>query len=102
MSVVEDIRQLEQEFMQAVADRDLATLERLVGPEFTLTTGRPGSAVRGRDEWMRISATRYVIEDFGFDEMDVVDLGSAAVGPVGVGGDQPDAVDPVLGSDQQV
>ena len=79
VSIVEDIRRLEEDFMRAVAERDLATLERLVGPEFTLTTGRPGSAVRGRDEWMRITATRYVIEDFGFDEMDVVDLGSAAV-----------------------
>lgn len=79
MSVVDDIRALEQEFMEAVAGRDLATLQRLLGPEFTLTTGRPGSAVRGRDEWMHITATRYVIEDFGFDEMDVVDLGSAAV-----------------------
>lgn len=65
--------------MEAVRDRDVEWLAERLGPEFTLTTGRPGAPVRGRDEWLAITRDRYVIEEFSFDELEVLDLG-----PVGV------------------
>lgn len=37
---------LEVEFMEAVRRRDLPKLERMLGHNFVLTTGRPGSEVR--------------------------------------------------------
>ena len=57
--------------MQAVCDRDMSTLDALLGSDFTLTTGRPGAEVRARDEWMRITETAYVIESFSFQELHV-------------------------------
>ena len=58
--------------MAAVAARDMAALETLVGADFTLTTGRPGAEVRSRDEWMHITASAYVLESFTFEEIDVL------------------------------
>ena len=65
--------------MEAVRDRELDWLELHVGAEFTLTTGRAGAPVRGREEWLAITRDRYVIEEFAFDELDVIDLGPAGV-----------------------
>ena len=65
--------------MEAVRDRDLGWLERHLGEQFTLTTGRAGAPVRGREEWLRITSDRYVIDEFAFDELDVIDLGPAGV-----------------------
>ena len=42
------LEQLEHQWVEAVRDRDLETLERVLGEEFTLTTGRPGNEVRSR------------------------------------------------------
>ena len=63
-----EIEALERELQAAVAARDMEALERLLGQEFTLTTGRPGHEVRGRAEYLEVTATRYVIEEFRFDE----------------------------------
>lgn len=65
--------------MEAVRDRDLQWLEEHLGKEFALTTGRPGAPVRVRSEWLAITAERYVIVDFEFDEVEVIDLGSVGV-----------------------
>ena len=65
--------------MEAVRDRELDWLEEHLGAEFTLTTGRPGAPVRSRSEWLAITRDRYAIEEFAFDELEVIDLG-----PVGV------------------
>ena len=73
-----EIEALERELQSAVAARDLEALEGLLGQEFTLTTGRPGHEVRGRAEYLEVTATRYVIEDFRFDELEVIELGSGA------------------------
>jgi ketosteroid isomerase-like protein len=75
---VHEIEARERELQAAVAARDVATLERLLGQEFTLTTGRPGNEVRGRAEYLEITATRYVIDEFRFDELEVVELGPGA------------------------
>jgi ketosteroid isomerase-like protein len=75
---VHEIEALERELQSAVAVRDVEALERLIGQEFTLTTGRPGHEVRGRADYLEITATRYVIEEFRFDELEVVELGPGA------------------------
>ncbi len=66
-AVVERLIELERQFMAAVQGRDLDELERTVGEEFTLTTGRPGVEVRERQDWLDITKDHYVVEAFGFD-----------------------------------
>jgi ketosteroid isomerase-like protein len=68
----DELRALEHRLMSAVAARDMATLDALVGTDFTLTTGRPGAEVRTREEWMRITETSYVLESFSFEELHVL------------------------------
>ena len=70
---------LERAFQAAVRDRDLGLLEELLAPEFTLTTGRSGAPVRTRAEYVEITARGYRIDEFAFEELDVVELGSTAV-----------------------
>jgi hypothetical protein len=65
--------------MEAVRDRDLAWLDDHVGAEFTLTTGRLGAPVRTRDEWLAVTAERYVVEEFAFEDLEAIDLGSVGV-----------------------
>ena len=72
------IAALTRELQAAVAARDVQALERLLGPEFTLTTGRPGNEVRGRAEYLEITATRYAIDEFAFEELEVLELGADA------------------------
>ncbi len=74
-----DLALLSVRLMEAVRDRDVEWLDEHLGPEFTLTTGRPGAPVRGRDEWLAVTHERYVIDEFRFDEIEVLDLGGAAV-----------------------
>jgi acyl-CoA thioester hydrolase len=73
-----ELAALERSLQRAVADRDRATLERLLGPEFTLTTGRVGHEVRGRAEYLEVTATSYIVESFGFESLDVLELGPDA------------------------
>jgi ketosteroid isomerase-like protein len=75
---VHEVEAFERELQAAVAARDVATLDRLLGPEFTLTTGRAGNEVRGRAEYLEITGTRYVIEDFRFEELEVIELAPGA------------------------
>lgn len=64
-----EIYRLEERLMDAVRARDMATLDSLVGDDFTLTTGRSGAEVRSRAEWMRITETAYVLDSFAFEEL---------------------------------
>ena len=73
-----EIEARERELQSAVAARDVAALDRLLGQEFTLTTGRPGNEVRGRAEYLEITASRYVIDEYRFDELEVIELGPGA------------------------
>jgi ketosteroid isomerase-like protein len=75
---VHPIEALTREYQAAVAARDVETLERLLAPEFTLTTGRPGNEVRGRAEYLEISGGRYAIDEFAFEELEVIELGPEA------------------------
>jgi ketosteroid isomerase-like protein len=64
---------------EAVRDRDIRFLERLLAPEFTLTTGRMPNPVRGRDEYLEITESRYQVSEFEFESIKVLDYGDAAV-----------------------
>jgi len=65
--------------MAAAAARDVPTCDRMLAPEFTLTTGRTGNEVRSRAEWLEITGTSYVIDSFEFQWIHVIDLGHVAV-----------------------
>jgi ketosteroid isomerase-like protein len=75
----EEFRTLLSRWAEAVRDRDIRYLERLLAPEFTLTTGRRPSPIRGREEYLEITESRYVVEEFEFERVDVLDYGDAAV-----------------------
>jgi ketosteroid isomerase-like protein len=79
MSAAEELRARELRWMEAVRDRDLDLLERLLALEFTLTTGRPAAPVRSRAEYLEITASRYEIDEFEFEDVEVLDYGEAAV-----------------------
>jgi len=42
------LRRLEDELMRAVKKRDVARLDRMLGENFVLTTGRAGAEIRSR------------------------------------------------------
>jgi ketosteroid isomerase-like protein len=77
--LADEVRELEARFMDAVAERDVDFLDRHLGEEFTLTTGRPGHETRGRAEWLEVTATDYEIRSFRFDELEVLEYGDVAV-----------------------
>ena len=72
------IEALERTLQSAVAARDMPALERLLGQEFTLTTGRPGHEVRGRAEYLEVTASPQVNAAVRFDELAVAELGPGA------------------------
>jgi ketosteroid isomerase-like protein len=74
-----EIVRLEHACMNALQARDLDTLERLLGHDFTLTTGRPGHEVRGRSEWLAVSRDDYRLEEYAFEELEVQHYGTCAV-----------------------
>jgi hypothetical protein len=74
----DEVVALETAFQAAVRDRDVETLDRLLAPEFTLTTGRAGAPVRTRAEYLEVTARSYVVEEFAFEALDVVGLGERA------------------------
>ena len=77
--MTDDLAALSARFMEAVRDRELPFLEYHLGEEFTLTTGRAAAPVRGRAEWLQVTASRYEIEEFAFEELDAHEYG-----PVGL------------------
>jgi ketosteroid isomerase-like protein len=75
----EELQALLTRWAEAVRDRDIRYLERLLAPEFTLTTGRRPSPIRGREEYLEITESRYAVEEFEFERVEVLDYGDAAV-----------------------
>jgi len=57
----------------------MAFLERLLGEEFTLTTGRAGFEVASRQEWLDVTRDRYVVESFEYLDFRVHVYGHVAV-----------------------
>ena len=79
MRDIDEITDLETALIPAVQRKDIDQLERLLGDDFTLTTGRAGSEVRSREEWLRITERAYVIEEHEFEELIVQHYGTCAV-----------------------
>jgi ketosteroid isomerase-like protein len=73
------LSQLEHQWLEAVKARDVEHLDRLLGEEFTLTTGRVGNEVRTRQEYLEITRDRYVIESFEFEALEVLAYGHVAL-----------------------
>jgi catechol 2,3-dioxygenase-like lactoylglutathione lyase family enzyme/ketosteroid isomerase-like protein len=79
MRAGDELARLERAWLEAVQRRDLPALERLLGEEFTLTTGRPGAEVRTRTEYLEVTRDAYVVESFAFDELETHVHADAAV-----------------------
>jgi ketosteroid isomerase-like protein len=72
----QDLTRLEHTWLEAAQQKDRATLERLLAPEFVYTASNHGR--RSRQELLAMG-TRYDITRFEFVEMEVRDYGDAAV-----------------------
>ena len=79
MTVEEEIAQLQRDWAGAVQRRDLEALDRLLGEEFTLATGRKGAEVRARREYLDVTHDSYEVDDWAYEEMVVRVYGDAAV-----------------------
>jgi ketosteroid isomerase-like protein len=66
----EDLIRLQHEWMEAVKRRDIEFLERLLGPEFVLYTGRPGIETRTRQQYLDVTRDNYTLESFEFVMID--------------------------------
>src|SRR5215212_8766122 len=74
MSVEEDraeLARLQEAWMQAVEDRDMETLERLVAPEFRFMAIHLYPEPMSRDQWMEAAREGYTIVSFAFERMDI-------------------------------
>jgi len=74
-----EIEDLLRRWADAVARREMAFLEALLAPEFTLTTGRPGAEVRTREQYLAITRDEYEVESWQFDDVVVQHYGRFAV-----------------------
>ncbi|HEX8855699.1 MAG TPA: nuclear transport factor 2 family protein [Thermoleophilaceae bacterium] len=76
---IQELVDLEYAWLEATRTRDMEFLERLLGEEFTLTTGRPGVEVRSRAEWLDVTRDSYAIDSFEFADVDARVYGDAAL-----------------------
>ncbi len=74
-----EIEELLQRWAQAVEQREMAFLEALLAPEFTLTTGRPEAPVRTREQYLAVTRDDYEVDSWEFDEIVVQNYGRFAV-----------------------
>ena len=74
-----EIEDVLRRWAQAVGDREMAFLETLLAPEFTLTTGRPDAPVRTREQYLAITRDEYEVDSWEFDEITVQHYGRFAV-----------------------
>jgi len=74
MSVEEDreeLARLQVAWMQAVEDRDMEALERIVAPEFRFMAVHLYPEPMTRDQWMDAAREGYTIVSFAFESMDI-------------------------------
>jgi ribonuclease HI len=64
-----EIEDLLRNWARAVAEREMAFLETLLAPEFTLTTGRPGAEVRTREQYLAVTREEYEVDSWNFDDV---------------------------------
>jgi ketosteroid isomerase-like protein len=74
MSVEEDraeLARLQEAWMQAVEERDMEALERIVAPEFRFMAVHLYPEPMMRDQWMDAAREGYTIVSFAFESMDI-------------------------------
>jgi ribonuclease HI len=74
-----EVEEVVRRWAHAVEHREMAFLEALLAPEFTLTTGRPGAEVRTREEYLAVTREDYEVDSWEFDEIVVQHYGRFAV-----------------------
>jgi ketosteroid isomerase-like protein len=82
MSADEDraeLARLQEAWMQAVEDRDIETLERIVAPEFRFMAIHLNPEPMTREQWMEAAREGYTIVSFAYESMDIDVSGDAAV-----------------------
>jgi ribonuclease HI len=67
----DEVGDLLRRWAHAVEHREMAFLEQLLAPEFTLTTGRPGAEVRTREQYLAVTRDEYEVDEWAFDEVTV-------------------------------
>ncbi len=75
----EELRRLEQEWMQAHQQRDQARLEELVGDGFRFTAIHLNPEPMTREQWMGAALGGYHITTFAFEDMQIDVFGETAV-----------------------
>jgi len=68
----EELARLQEAWMQAVEDRDMETLERIVAPEFRFMAIHLYPDPMTRDQWMEAAREGYTIVSFAFETMEIV------------------------------
>jgi ketosteroid isomerase-like protein len=74
-----ELARLQEAWMQAVEDRDMKTLERIVAPEFRLMAVHVYPEPMTRGQWMEAAREGYTIVSFAFESMDIDVAGDTAV-----------------------
>ena len=67
----EELARLQNAWMQAVEDRDMEALERIVAPEFRFMAVHLYPEPMRRDQWMDAAREGYTIVSFAFETMDI-------------------------------
>ena len=73
------LAKLQKDWMQAVEDRDIEALERLVAPEFRFMAVHLAPEPMTRAQWMEAAREGYKIVSFAFESMDIDVSGDMAV-----------------------
>ena len=74
-----ELARLEQAWMQAVEDRDMDALERLVAPEFRFMAVHLYPEPMTRAQWMEAAREGYTIVSFAFETMDIEVSGDTGI-----------------------
>ena len=77
----EELRRLEQEWMQAHQERNAERLEELVADGFRFTAIHLHPEPMTREQWMGAALGGYQITTFAFEEMEIDVFGETAVDP---------------------
>ena len=79
MAEDETIRELQVRWMQAWIEKDLATLERILAPDFTLLVSARPEQLIDRALWLRTAIDSYHGREFRYESSTVRFLGDLAV-----------------------
>ncbi len=82
MSADEDraeLARLQEAWMQAVEDRDIDALERIVAPQFRFMAVHLAPEPMTREQWIEAARDGYRIVSFAFESMDIDVSGDTAV-----------------------